>query len=136
MHRFRLHKLFIILAVVSVIVALTVGGCRWRRPHEVGNSYNHDVYLPSQPGLSKIKTLRVVLRGPFVVLVRSELHNRITVYIPQDAEGIHQFRYPNAETPQTRYESYHFELPEQGLEINRDRPYVDHGFDDFNEVLT
>ena len=135
MYRFRLHKLLIILMVVGLVLALTIAGCLRRQSHEGGKGCDQPAYPPSQPGPSEIKTLKVLLQGPFVVVVRRKLH-RIRVLLPKDGHGIHEFRYPDPQSPQTSSKYYHFTLSEQGLEINRDRPYIDHGFDDFNVVLT
>jgi hypothetical protein len=74
------------------------------------------------------------LEGPFAVIVRGDDRNQIAAYAPYDKEKIHQFYYPDFNTPQMK-PRYSFVLSEQGLQTPNHPPYMDHGFDDFNVHL-
>jgi hypothetical protein len=134
MHRRRLLQLLIILMVAGIILSTIFAGCRRKSPYESVNSYNSRINRPFPPGPSKITTLKVILQGPFVLIVRGDDKNRITAYVPYDQGKMHQFYYPDSSTPQ-KGASYSFVLSEEGLEISH-RPHIDRGFDDFNVGLT
>lgn len=128
-------KLLIYLGTVGVIVAGTLAGCHGRRPYDHGSYFSPNSSDQQSTESSKVKTLRFILEGPWVVITREDDHNRVIAYLPYDSAGVHQLLYPNPATPQTGSKSYHFILSESGLEISHEPPYVDHGFDDFNVTL-
>lgn len=88
----------------------------------------------SNPLPAKLATLRVVLQGPFaVVLMRDQPGKGYPVksFIPSDPA--HEFRFPMPTTPvEKSYKQYHFTLSGDGLEPTDRPPRIDSGFYDFN----
>src|SRR5579872_1174164 len=125
-------KLLICFLLISILTA-TYMGCRKKSGDDDANHHQTNQSQPFPPGPSRVSLLKVVLRGPFVVIVRRDHDNRLLAYIPFD--DMHEFYFPSPDTAQTA-ESFHFDLSESGLETpSRPAPYVDHGFDDFNPDL-
>jgi hypothetical protein len=110
-------------AMLTLPVAGALGGCR-EKP-EGGSS------SPASQG-----TLRIVLHGPFALVLNRTKPSRIKAFVPFDAEKErqHLFSYPTPKDvvgKESDHSSFHFELSTDGLEVNQRLPYVDHGFDDF-----
>src|SRR2546421_11621769 len=84
---------------------------------------------------SRITTLRVILQGPFALVMQKDQGYRIKAFVPYDREEQHEFRFrtpmdvvtPAKHSCQVRHE---FSLSEHGLQTTPTRPYIDHGFDD------
>jgi hypothetical protein len=110
-------------AMLTVPVVGALGGCREK---EGGGS-------AASPA-----TLRIVLHGPFALVLYGGTPARIKAFVPfdEEKERQHVFHYPTP-TPkdlvgkESDHSSFHFELSTDGLEVNQRLPYVDHGFDDF-----
>jgi hypothetical protein len=118
MNRRNLMKAMFTLPVVGAL-----GGCREKSE---GGSPS-----PAAEG-----TLRIVLHGPFALVLYASNPARIKAFVPFDEEKQrqHVFRYPtpqNVVGKESDHSSYRFELSPDGLEVNHRLPYVDHGFDDF-----
>jgi|GEM_PF-2897819 hypothetical protein len=100
------------------------------------DDHNHDNDY-SKAGSAQVTTLRIMLQGPFAVVLRRDAGYRIAAYVPYDQHRDHEFRFQTPYVPEARSKSYQFKLLERGLDISHERPYIDHGFDDFNvEVET
>jgi len=83
-------------------------------------------------------TLRVILHGPFGVVLDRDNDFSVQAFVPNDPEHLHEvrFRSPsnvigNEKTP-GKYSSFHFEVDGKGLQLNRGIPRIDAGFHDFN----
>lgn len=94
-------------------------------PGKSGDSY----------GASKIRTLQVILQGPFAVVVQKDRNYRIQAYVPYDDGGKHEFRFPGPLAVQNKHKFYQFRLEEDSLELSGRPPYIDRGFDGFNVQL-
>src|SRR5215469_2746023 len=83
-------------------------------------------------------TLKVILNGPFGVVLDSAKDYRITAYVPTDPQHEHEllFRGPSEfagkEAKTGKSPTYYFELLHDGLDIDKGRPRIDQGFYDFN----
>jgi len=93
---------------------------------------------PSEAQKPSPGTLKIILNGPFGVVLHSEKDYRITAYVPSDPEGEHELRFQGPtqvagkETKGGKYPSYRFALSEAGLDIGHGQPRIDQGFYDFN----
>ena len=111
--------------VVAIPVATALNACSHERE-------------PSAPPKGEQGTLRVILNGPFGVVLQSRNNYRITAYVPSDPAGEHELRFrgpaevAGRETKGGKSPYYQFTLPEKGLDIGRGSPRVDQGFYDFN----
>jgi len=118
MNRRRLLK-----QLLALPVATAVGGCGFFHPKQ-----------------SPIKSLKILLQGPFAVLIQQNQKYRIKAYVPHDDKYIHEFRYRdpsrNPLGEDKGQNSYEFSLGNDGLEISEESPYIDHGFDDFNPTIS
>ncbi|MBZ5489590.1 MAG: hypothetical protein LAO76_01500 [Acidobacteriia bacterium] len=123
MNRRRLIK-----AMLSVPVAGALG-CR----HEHSN---HPFFPSSRGG-----TLKVILQGPFAVVIDTKNHYRIKAFVPYSDSNEHEFRYPNRsdhgnknifpESVNGTRNQYQFTLDENNLEVSERMPHIDAGFADF-----
>jgi hypothetical protein len=77
-------------------------------------------------------SLKVVLHGPFAVVLPRYGQNRVTAFVPFDPKKEHELRFPTPLPPgrPEKAGSFQFELGEGGLAQPDRPPYVDHGFDD------
>ena len=75
-------------------------------------------------------TLKVIIQGPFAVVLKKDEKQRLSVsaFIPSDPK--HEFRFGTPMTKETDASKYRFTLERSGLDISEKRPYIDHGFDD------
>jgi hypothetical protein len=82
--------------------------------------------------------LKVILNGPFGVVLDSKNKYQITAYVPSDPLHEHElfFRGPGEpagrEAKSGKSPSYYYKLPSKGLDIGEGRPQIDQGFYDFN----
>src|SRR5215467_6868914 len=73
-------------------------------------------------------TLKVILYGPFGVVLQSGKDYRITAYVPSDPAHEHELRFRGpselhgSETKTGKSPSYYFELLRDGLAIDRGSP--------------
>src|SRR5215470_2713553 len=85
---------------------------------------------PSKPSRG---TLKVILNGPFGVVLQSAKDYRITAYVPTDPAHEHELRFrgpselAGSETKTGKAPTYYFELLRDGLDIDRGSPRVDQG---------
>ena len=83
-------------------------------------------------------TLKVILNGPFGVVLDSAKDWRITAYVPSDPQHEHELRFrgpsefAGRETKTGKSPTYYFEVLHEGLDIGKGRPRIDQGFYDFN----
>lgn len=90
---------------------------------------------PSKPSQGALK---IILNGPFGVVLHSTQDYRITAYVPSDPQREHEFRFSGPsqvagrESKDDRSPTYSFELLHDGLEVGRGRPRIDQGFYDFD----
>jgi hypothetical protein len=86
-------------------------------------------------GSSAIRTLRIILQGPFAVVMQKDRNYRVKAYVPYD--NMHEFRFPSPLIVQdkNKYKFFQFKLEEESLELSGRAPYVDHGFDGFNPEI-
>lgn len=83
-------------------------------------------------------TLRVILNGPFGVVIDRDNDYRITAYVPTDPNYEHELRFrgpaelAGSESKGGKPPNYHYELLPEGLDVHRGNPRVDAGFYDFN----
>jgi hypothetical protein len=82
----------------------------------------------THPGSSKVRTLRIMLHGPFAVVLQKDKNYRIKAYVPYDAA--HEFRFQTLQEP-LKKQPYQFTLREESVE-DSGQPYIDRGFDGFN----
>jgi len=84
-------------------------------------------------------TLKVILHGPFVVVIDAEGH-RVKAFLPYDDDGLHQLRVATSKGVVVKDESearksrgYQFTLedPEHDLDVDLLPRHIDAGFDDF-----
>jgi hypothetical protein len=117
----RRHLLQAMLSV-PVVSAL---GCR----HE-----HRDKHFPPVP--VRGGTLRVMLQGPFALVLDTTKKNKITAYVPFTDDQMHEFRFLdpskriNGESDSGKRNQYKFTLPENNLEISARPPSIDSGFQD------
>lgn len=110
----------LLAAVVSLPVAGALNACR-RKPQPPARA-----------------TLKVILNGPFGVVLQSANDYRITAYVPSDPAHEHELRFrgptevAGSETKTGKSATYYFELRGEGLDIDRGSPRIDQGFYDFN----
>lgn len=107
----------------ALSAAGVLNGC-----HDSGHDHDGEPHKPA--------TLKVVLQGPFaVVLKKRDDRFVVSAFIPPDPA--HQFRFqkPTPESVQTSAPKYHFTLEAEGLAVTGRRPYIDHGLDDMNFEL-
>jgi hypothetical protein len=102
--------------VLLVICALSA--CR----HSSGNRP-----LPPPSG-----TLKIILNGPFAIVLKRTDPSRIVVFTPRDPLDKHRFYLNDLQTDLDGEKNYHFKLLPAGLEISRRRPTIDPGLADFN----
>lgn len=108
--------------MVTVPVAGALAGCR-REP---------------EPAKASRGTLRVILNGPFGVVLQKDKDYRITAYVPTDPGHEHELRFKGPaniagkESKTGKSPSYRFTILDEGLEIGQGRPRIDQGFYDFN----
>lgn len=83
-------------------------------------------------------TLRVILNGPFGVVIDRDNDYRITAYVPTDPNHEHELRFrgpaelAGSESKDGKPPNYHYELLPEGLDVHRGNPRVDAGLYDFN----
>ncbi len=80
-------------ALLAAPLAGALGGCA-----------KHIHRHPLRPAV-----LRVVLQGPFAVIVHKNEGNRITAYVPVDPDNLHKFRFQKLSMDRTD-PHYQFEL--------------------------
>jgi hypothetical protein len=91
-----------------------------------------------QPSRESAGTLKVILNGPFGVVINRENDFHVTAYVPSDPLHKHELRFRGPmevaarESKSGKSPSLFFKLFVDGLEIGRDRPRIDQGFYDFN----
>ncbi len=80
----------------------------------------------------KHAVLRVILQGPFAVIVHKNEGNRITAYVPIDPDNLHEFRFQklSREKDVQAPPRYQFELKTKGLADSTRSFYIDRCFDD------
>jgi hypothetical protein len=114
-------------AMLTVPVVSALGGCR----HEHRDKHN---FPPARGG-----TLRVMLQGPFALVLDTTNKNKITAYVPftgPDDKKSHEFRFLDPSKPLSdeggpgKRNQYKFTLPGNHLEINDRLPIIDSGFQD------
>lgn len=113
-------------AMLAVPVVGAIGGCR----HQ--NNDHHPI-PPARGG-----ALKVILQGPFALVVDTKNHNRIKAFAPFDGDGKHEFRFGNpqdsfvsGEGDRSKRNRFDFKLSADGLEIDERQPHIDAGFADF-----
>jgi hypothetical protein len=127
-----MNRRTLLKALASLPVAGALGGCR-REPA----SDNKPAGTPEpSPDGGQAGILRVALHGPFGVVIEKSRQFRIQAFVPSDDRKMHELRLLNLPSDkdvkrENGKDRYDFELLEDGLEVNRRQPYVDHGFDDF-----
>jgi hypothetical protein len=110
------------MLTVPVVSAL---GCR----HE-----HRDKHFPPVP--ARGGTLRVMLQGPFALVLDTTNKNKITAYVPFTDDQTHEFRFLDpskridGERAPGKRKQYKFTLPENNLEISSRPPIIDSGFQD------
>lgn len=130
-----MNRRHMLQAMLSVPIAGALGGCR----HE---HTDHHHFPPSRGG-----TLRVILQGPFAVVIDTKNHYRITAFVPytddrNDPSNDHEFRYAAPINPDNtnvfpergakrERNHYQFVLEGNNLETNERMPYIDVGLADF-----
>ena len=81
-------------------------------------------------------TLKVIIQGPFAVVLKSKdnRYSSVSAFIPPDPAHEFRFQTPMSTSVQkgTKYE---FNLEVEGLEVSNRRPYIDHGLDDMTFEL-
>jgi hypothetical protein len=120
--------------MLTVPVASAIGGCR----HE---HRDHPRPLPARGG-----TLRVMLQGPFALVLDTTNKNKITAYVPftdPEDKGAHEFRFLDPSKPFSdeggssgKRNHYEFTLPKDYLEISDRPPIIDSGFQDVTLNVT
>jgi hypothetical protein len=98
---------------------------------------HRDKHFPSVP--ARGGTLRVMLQGPFALVLDTTNKYRITAYVPftgKDDNGSHEFRFLDPSKPHSgegspgKRNQYAFKLSEDYLEISGRPPSIDSGFQD------
>ena len=113
-------------AMLAVPVVGALGGCR----------HQHNDHRPNPP--ARGGTLKVILLGPFALVVDTKNHNRIKAFAPFDGDGKHEFRFGDphhdpvsGEGDPGKRNRYDFTLLDDNLEISERPPHIDAGFADF-----
>jgi hypothetical protein len=101
-----------------VLIICVLSACR----HNTGNKH-----LPPSTG-----TLKVILNGPFAIVLKSNDPSRIIVFTPRDPQDKHQFYFNDLQTDLDREKNYHFTLLPAGLQRYSRPPMLDPGLADFN----
>src|SRR5882672_8030498 len=121
-----MNRRHLLQAMLTVPAMSALNGCR----------YVHNDRHPFPP--SRGGTLKVILQGPFALVLDVKNHYRIKAFVPFDDDGKHEFRFGNPQEYPPKVEGdpgnrnrYHFTLLEQNLEINERPRHIDAGFDDF-----
>jgi len=124
MNRRRLLKHLAALPVVA-----SAAGCKFFHGDK-------DDRQPQRPG---IRNLKVILHGPFAVVLQKDKGYRIKAFLPYDDGFRHEFCYGSPLHDSLKQNkggnSYYFRLEEDGLDLSGEAPYVDHGFDSFNPEI-
>lgn len=129
-----MNRRHLLQAMLSVPVVSVLGGCR----HE-----HRDKHFPPVP--VRGGTLRVMLQGPFALVLDTTNKYRITAYVPftgPDDKGTHEFRFLDPSKPLSdeggpgKRNRYKFTLPENNLEISDRQPSIDSGFQDVTLNVT
>lgn len=90
-----------------------------------------------KPPAAREGTLKVILHGPFAVVLDTRNRHRVKAFVPFDADFRHEFRFP---TPMDRVSDegkpgnrirYQFSLSDEDLLIGERPRHIDRGFDDF-----
>lgn len=81
--------------------------------------------------------LRIILNGPFTLVLDQKQPDRITFFCPIDPDKLHRFYVNKFAKPlddgKDPKRTYHYQLPEKGLDIySRKRPYIDRCFRDIS----
>lgn len=109
----------VLKGIAAVPVAGVLAGCR------------------REPARPVRGVLRVILNGPFGVVLESDKDYHITAYVPSDPEREHELRFrgpldrTGSEPKTGKSPSYRFALGEEGLDIGKGQPQIDQGFYDF-----
>ena len=126
-----MNRRHILKAMLSVPIAGALGGCR----------PEHTDHPPSRGG-----TLKVILQGPFAVVIDTKKNYKITAFVPytegKDPSNDHEFRYAAPIEPdntnvhpergaERKPNQYQFVLEESNLETNERMPHIDAGLADF-----
>jgi len=123
-----MNRRHLLKAMLSVPVAGALGGCR----HEHTDPHR---FPPSRGG-----TLKVVLQGPFAVVVDTKNQYRIKAFVPYSNSNDHVFYAPPIDRDDDKFfqekgkegrNQYQFTLEEHNLETNERMPHIDAGFADF-----
>lgn len=124
-----MNRRHMLQAMLSVPIAGALGGCRHEHKHH-----------PPFP-LSRGGTLKVILQGPFAVVIDTKNQYRIKAFVPYSDNNDHEFRYAASidgdndkifhEKDEKGRHQYQFTLEEHNLETNDRMPYIDAGFADF-----
>jgi len=112
-----------LLKALATVPALSVFGCtldddKGRKP----------------PHKTTAGILRIILNGPFALVLDEKQPGKITFFCPIDKKGLHRF-YVNWQLKDDGKDPghvYHLELPSQGLETSKKHPYVDQSFRDIS----
>ncbi|HEY2914937.1 MAG TPA: hypothetical protein VGK21_16345, partial [Candidatus Angelobacter sp.] len=118
-------------AMLTVPVVSALGGCR----HE-----HRDKHFPLVP--ARGGTLRVMLQGPFALVLDTTKKNKITAYVPFTDDQTHEFRFldpskrRSSESEAGKRNHYEFTLPKDYLEISDRLPSIDSGFQDVTLNVT
>lgn len=114
-----MNRRSLLKGVVALPIASSIAACR------------------REPESSK-GTLRVILNGPFGVVIDRDNDYRITAYVPTDPNHEHELRFRGPgelagnESKDGKSPSYHYQLLSDGLVVHRGSPRVDAGFYDFD----
>ena len=84
------------------------------------------------PGKGPAGILRLILNGPFALVLEEKKPDRITFFCPKDEQRLHRF-YVNwqlKDDGKDQSHVFHFELPPDGLEYSKKHPYLDQCFKD------
>jgi hypothetical protein len=93
---------------------------------------------PESPshGRAPVGVLRVILNGPFALVIQKNTPDRLTLFVPPDPDRLHAFYFNNMKKPfddgQDPKRQYHFTLGTGGLDVyEKKRAYIDQCFKDF-----
>jgi hypothetical protein len=84
----------------------------------------------TQDGPKKPATLKVILQGPFAVVIKKDERYNITALVPQDP--VHQFRFQTPMRTEKADSEYRFVLGPEGLDIGGRPPRINPGLDGMN----
>src|SRR6266481_880722 len=122
-----------ILKGLTVLPVASALGCR----HEDENHQPPSVASSVAPSGFKVKTVQVLLEGPFALVLHRDNPDRLTAFVPRaddahpDLKHNFYFNDPSrAKEVITKDEGHHFELPTNGLRHYAE-PYINPGFNDF-----